>query len=281
MAIDNLPVKQHLEAISHAQGKLIDLGIEFGPKLIAAAVILAAGFYVGRWIGSLLDRMLLKLDLDITIRQLLVRIARAVILVLFLIMALQNIGVDLLPLIAGLGVAGAGIALAMQGVLSNLAAGLTIIFTRPYRVGEYISIAGEEGMVENVSLFSTTLSHIDLSRIVIPNRKIAGEILHNYGKIRQLSLSLGVAYNTDLALAMEVVDKIMQNNQRVLQEPTPLVQISKLADSSINISLNPWINVSDYPVVIGELNRAIIESFRINAIIIPFPQHEVRLLEKE
>ena len=108
------------------------------------------------------------------------------VLLLFLLMALQNLGIDLLPLIAGLGIAGAGIALALQGVLGNVAAGLTIIFTRPFRVGEYISIAGEEGLVQSISLFSTTLLHTDLSRVVVPNRKIAGEILHNYGELRQL-----------------------------------------------------------------------------------------------
>jgi small conductance mechanosensitive channel len=101
-------------------------------------------------------------------------------------MALQNLGIELLPLIAGLGVAGAGIALAMQGVLSNVAAGLTIIFTRPFRVGEYIAIVSVEGEVLDISLFSTVLDAPDLSQVVIPNRKIVGEILHNYGKIRQV-----------------------------------------------------------------------------------------------
>src|SRR4029077_20628158 len=121
--------------------------------------------------------------------------ARLLVLLLFVIMALQNLGVELLPLIAGLGIAGAGVALAMQGVLSNVAAGLTIIFTKPFRVGEYISIVTEEGRVGTITTFRTTLSHTDRSRIVIPNRKIAGEILHNYGTIRQLDVTVGVAYD--------------------------------------------------------------------------------------
>jgi small conductance mechanosensitive channel len=113
-------------------------------------------------------------------------------------MALQNLGVELLPLIAGLGIAGAGIALAMQGVLGNMAAGLTIIFTRPFHVGEYISIVGEEGEVVDISLFSTVLAHPDRSRVVVPNRKIVGEVLHNYGSIRQLDLAVGVGYGAPL-----------------------------------------------------------------------------------
>jgi len=280
MAIDAAPITQQLAALDQAQSKLIDLGIEFGPRLFVAILILIAGYYAGRWVGRMLDRMLTHLEIDLTARQLLVRIAHLMVVVLFLIMALQNLGVDLLPLIAGLGVAGAGIALAMQGVLSNLAAGLTIIFTRPYRVNEYISIAGEEGLVEAISLFNTTLSHPDLSRVVIPNRKIAGEILHNYGDIRQLGVDVGVAYDCDLNHALAAVDDVLRANPRVLQEPAPYVQVVRLADSSINIAVKPWVGVPDYHVALGELNKALVEAFRQRAIRIALPQREVRLLEK-
>lgn len=278
MAIETLPITGQLDALNQVQSKLIDLSIEFGPRLLSALLILAVGYYVGRWVARMLDKLLTRMDLDITIRQLLMRTARGLVLVLFLIMALQNLGVDLLPLIAGLGVAGAGIALAMQGVLSNLAAGLTIIFTRPYRVNEYISIVNEEGQVENISLFSTTLSHVDLSRVVIPNRLIAGEILHNYGEIRQINLTIGVAYDTDLGQALATVEEVLGANPRVLQEPKPVVQVVTLADSSVHIGVRPWVNVPDYADAIGEVNRSVLETFRQRGIIIPLPQHEVRLL---
>lgn len=280
MAIETSPLSGQLAAVSQAQSKLIELGMEFGPRLLAAVLILAMGFYVGRWVGRMLDKMLLKMSLDITIRQLLVRIARMLVQILFLIMALQNLGVDLLPLIAGLGVAGAGIALAMQGVLSNLAAGLTIIFTRPYRVNEYISIVKEEGLVESITLFNTTLSHLDRSKVVIPNRKIVGEILHNYGEIRQLSLTVGVSYSTDLNLALTTVQELLRSNPRVLQDPEPVVQVVTLADSSVTIAVRPWVNLPDYVAAIGELNRALLETFQQRGISIPFPQREVRLLDR-
>ena len=265
-------------ALEQAKATFIDLAIKFGPKLVVASLILVAGFYVGRWIGGLLDRMLVKLDLDITVRQLLVRITRLLVLGLFLVMALQNLGVELLPLIAGVGVAGAGIALAMQGVLSNLAAGFTIIFTRPFKVGEYISIVNEEGTVEDITLFSTTLSHLDLSRIVIPNRKIAGEILHNYGELRQLNLSVGVAYDTDLNLALAIIQGILKSNPRVLQDPAPLIQVNTLAESAVSIGVRPWVSVLDYAAAIGELNQSMVETLRARGITIPFPQREIRLL---
>lgn len=267
-----------LAALDHVQGKLIDLAIEFGPRLLAATLILVVGFYVGRWLSRMLDNLLTRFELDVTARHLLTKLAHILVLALFLIMALQNLGVDLLPLIAGLGVAGAGIALAMQGVLSNLAAGLTIIFTRPYLVGHYISIAGEEGRVEEITLFTTTLSHPDLSKVVIPNRKIAGEILHNYGDIRQLDLAVGVAYDTDLNRALEVMQQVLRGHPRVLQEPAPFLKVTALADSSVNIGVKPWVKVPDYAVTGGELYQAIVEALRENGISIPFPQREVRLL---
>jgi small conductance mechanosensitive channel len=278
MAIESLPITGQLAALGQAQDKLIDQGIKFGPKPFAAILILVVGHYIGRWAGRMLDKILKRMELDITIRQLLMRIVRGLILGLFLIMALQNLGIDLLPLIAGLGMAGAGIALAMQGVLSNLAAGLTIIFTRPYRVNEYISIANEEGMVEEISLFSTTLSHPDLSLVVVPNRKIAGEILHNYGQIRQVNLTVRVAYDTDLGRALATVEDALRSNPRVLQDPKPVVQVITLADSSVNIGVRPWVKVPDYTDAIGELNRLVLESFRQRGISIALPQREVRLL---
>ena len=191
------------ETIDQIRTTVIDLALKFGPKVLAALVILAIGYLVGRQVSRWLERALMHLEMEPPVRSLIVRIARVVISLLFVIMAMQNLGVELLPLIAGLGVAGAGIALAMQGLLGNLFAGLSIIFTRPFRVGEYIGIVGEEGTVETITLFQTTLSHPDRSRVVIPNRKIVGEILHNYGKIRQLDVTVGVAYDTELNQALD------------------------------------------------------------------------------
>jgi small conductance mechanosensitive channel len=207
-----------------------------------------------------------------------VRIARAVISVLFIIMALQNLGVELLPLIAGLGVAGAGIALAMQGVLGNLFAGLTIILTKPFRIGEYIEIASEEGAVESISLFQTTLTHPDRSRVVIPNRKIVGEILHNFGQIRQVSVVVGVAYDTDLNRAIALIQETLRANERVLRDMEPVIVVSALADSSVNIAVKPWVAIKDFGVAASEVNLAILEAFRNAHIVIPFPQREVRML---
>lgn len=269
---------EHISALEQVQTTAIELGMQFGPRLLVAIVIMAAGVFVARWAGRMVEGMLGRMELEPPVVQLLVRIAYLLVMGLFLVVALQNLGVELLPLIAGLGVAGAGIALAMQGVMSNLAAGLTIIFTRPFRVGEYIAIAGEEGQVETINLFNTTLSHLDLSRVVIPNRKIVGEILHNHGALRQLNVVVGVAYDTDLNQAIAILNEVLAANHLVLKDPAPFLQVHALADSSVNLAVKPWVKAADYAQAVGEINLAVLEAFRGRGIVIPFPQREVRML---
>jgi small conductance mechanosensitive channel len=271
-------MNEHITALEQAQATAIDLGMKFGPKLLVALVIVAVGVFAARWTGRVAERLLGRMELEPPVVQLLVRLTYVLVMGLFLVVALQNLGVELLPLIAGLGVAGAGVALAMQGVMSNLAAGLTIIFTRPFRVGEYIAIAGEEGQVEAINLFSTTLSHLDLSRVVIPNRKIVGEILHNYGSIRQLNVIVGVAYDTDLNQALALLDEVLRANPLVLHDPAPFLQVNTLADSGVNIAVKPWVKAQDYAQAVGEVNRQVLAAFRGRGIVVPFPQREVRIL---
>jgi len=267
-----------LAALDQARSTLIDLSIKFGPKVIVALLILAVGVYAARWVGAGFDKWLSKLNLEPPVRLLLVRVARLVVVGLFLVMALQNLGVDLLPLIAGVGVAGAGIALAMQGVLGNLVAGLTIIFTRPFRVGEYVSMVGVEGRVESIELFSTRLSHADCSTVVVPNRKIVGEILHNYGQIRQLDLSVAIGKADDLGRALAAIEEVVKANPRVLKDPAAIFGVTALANACISIAVKPWVQVPDYGPAGTEINQAIVEKFRAAGVYYPAAVQELRLV---
>jgi small conductance mechanosensitive channel len=271
-------MNNQLDPLAHAKDTLIDLAIRFGPKVLVAILIMTAGFFVAGWIARLIERALHRLDLEPPVRQLLSRVARVLVIGLFGIMALQNLGVELLPLIAGLGVVGAGIALATQGVLSNMVAGLTIIFTKPYRVGEYIAIAGVEGAVEAITLFNTALAHPDRSRIIVPNRKVVGEILHNYGRIRQSEIRVGIAYQSDLPLALGTIRDLVHANSRVLADPAPVIQVVMLADSAVQIAIKPWVAVADYGAIVGELNLSLVDELRQRGFGIPYPQREVRLI---
>jgi small conductance mechanosensitive channel len=267
-----------IATIDQVKNTVIDLAIRFGPRLLAAIAILIVGVVLSRWLTRWVLRGLSHIELEPPVRTLLGRIAWLLCMALFVILALQNLGVELLPLIAGLGVAGAGLALATQGVLSNVVAGLSIIFTKPFRVGEYISIVGEEGTVEAITLFNTTLGHLDRSHVVIPNRKITGEILHNFGQMRQLDVSVGVAYDTDMSTALALIDEVLRNNSRVLTDPVPVVRTAQLGDYAVTISIRPWVRVQDYGPASGEVTRAILEVFRNRGVIMPIPQREIRMI---
>ena len=257
---------------------LMEYVIRYGFQVLGAAIVFAAGLLVARWVGRLTQQWLDRQDMEPPVRMLLVKAVQIVILLFTVMAALGQLGVQIAPLLAGIGVAGLGVGLALQGVLSNVVAGLSIIFTKPYRVGEHISILGVQGDVVAIGIFSTTLLHPDRSRVVIPNRKIVGEILHNFGTIRQLELHVCVAYRTNVTEVLALLREMLAQNPGVLTDPAPLVGISELGDSAITISIKPWTSVVNFTRVQGELNQTIIERFRTAHIEIPFPQQEVRLL---
>lgn len=260
------------------EDKIQNYVIGHSGALVTAVVVIIAGLVAARSLGRVLDRWLERKAMEPPMRMLLVRIVRLLVFALAVVVALETAGMDMTVLIASFSVAGLGVGLALQGVLGNLVAGLTIIFTKPFRVGEWIELAGVQGQVKTVALFSTTLTHTDMSRVVIPNRKVIGEILHNYGSIRQLDLSVGVAYGTNLNQAVGIVRNVLAQNPRVLKEPVPVVGVSMLADCSVNICVKPWISVNDFVAAQTEINQAIAEQLRAANISIPFPQCEVRLL---
>lgn len=256
----------------------VELVIKYGLQILGAITILAIGALLARWAGNFTEKMLLKQEMEPPVRILLVRIVKIVVLAFMLVIALDQFGVQVAPLIAGIGVAGIGIGIALQGVLRNVMAGITIIFTKPFRVGEYIEIVGVYGQVATIDIFSTMLMHADRSRVRIPNHKIVGEILHNYGTMRQLNLAVGVAYGSNLNDALAIVKDALEKNPRVLKDPAPVVGISQLADFAINIAVTPWVKVDDFGPAQAELYQTLVERFKARNIEIPFPQREVRLL---
>src|ERR1700752_1057506 len=192
----------------------LDLVIRYGFQVLGALIILIVGVILARWIGNLTNRWRQPRVKEPPMRLLIVRVMRILVLVFTLLVALDKFGFQIAPLVAAVGVAGVGVGFAFHGVLANIIAGLSIIFTKPYRVGEYIELLGVHGQVAKVELFSTTLLQLDQSRVVIPNQKIVGEILHNYGTIRQLTLTVGVAYEANLHEVLGAVKEVIGANAR-------------------------------------------------------------------
>ena len=258
--------------------RIITYFIEHGIQILTAIVLMGVGIVIARWIGKVLKRWLIQKTFDEPVISLIVRVVKLLVIAFIGIMALGQMGIQITPLIAGIGVAGVGASLAMQGLLGNLVAGLTIIFTKPFTIGEYIELLGVYGQVTDIALFSTTLLHVDNSHVVVPNRKIVGEILHNYGKIRQLNLSVGIAYGTDISLALRTVSAVLEQNPRVLKEPVPVTGIASLGESCITLMIKPWVGVEDFVFAQAEVYRSVLARFQEEKIEIPAPRASVRLI---
>ena len=274
----NATVASTTGQMTHWKNKFIDFVMENGPALVGAIVVMIGGWILAGMIHRLVDRTLQRRHLEPPIRMLISRVAHLFVFCFALIIALDTAGFKMTTLIAGISVIGVGIGLAMQGVLGNLVAGLMIIFTKPFRVGEFIDIIGEYGQVANIELFSTVLTHPDRSRIIIPNRKIVGEVLHNYGTVRQVDMAVSVSYDTDMPQALQAIRDVMRDNSRIVKEIPPAVGISNLGESAINIAVKPWVHVNDFGAAQAELYQAIIEQFRQRRITVPLPQREIRIL---
>jgi len=261
-----------------AKDIVVDLAIRYGFQVLGALVILAAGAIVGRWLGSLIDRRLQARAMEPPMRVLIVRVLRIVVMLFAVVVALDKFGFQIAPLVAGIGVAGLGIGIALQGVLGNLVAGLSIIFTKPFRVGEYVEIAGVRGDVTSIELFSTTLLHPDRSRVVIPNRKIVGEILHNFGQMRQIHLTVMVPHGSDLTAVLALAREVVVANPRVLADPAPVVGVTQLELAGVRVGVNPWVRVPDVVAAEAELYRGLADRFAASGVAVPLPKQEVRVL---
>jgi small conductance mechanosensitive channel len=260
------------------QDLIVDLAVRYGFQVLGAIVILCVGFAVAWWAGSVVERPLTRMALEPPMRRLMVRVVRIVVLLFALVIALDKFGFQIAPLVAGIGVAGLGIGIALQGVLSNVIAGLTIIFTKPFRVGEHIEIVGMKGDVSTIELFSTTLVHPDQSRIIIPNRKIVGEILHNFGTMRQLHLSVAVPHGSDLGTVLGLVRDVVGANPRVLPQPAAVIGVAQIEPAGVRIGVNPWVKVPDVVAAEAELYRALVDRFGSAGIGVPLPRQEVQLV---
>ena len=249
--------------------------VQYGLQALVAIGIFIAGGIASRWAGDLTQRSLERYALDPPVRMLMVRVVKIVVLLFTAMIALQALGVPIAPLVAGISVAGVGIGLALQGVLSNVMAGLSIIFTKPYKVGEHISVLGVRGDVVMIDIFSTTLVHPDQSRVIIPNRKVVGEILHNFGTIRQIHLTVDVAYQTDLDRALAIVRDVVAVHPHVLKDPAPSVGISSLGHPAVTIAVEPWTTVALFNATQGELNKTILERLRDAQIEFPPPSPSI------
>lgn len=246
----------------------------YGLKIIGAIIILILG-RIGAGIGrSVCRRMLKKTKTDPAIISFVGSLAYIIILVFAVLAALAKFGIQTTSFVAILGAAGFAIGFALQGSLANFAAGVLILVLRPYRVGDYIEGAGVAGSVKSIELFTSVLATADNVKIIVPNGKLFGDVIKNVSgyDTRRVDLVIGIAYDSSIKQACEVVKKILEDDERVLPEPAPLIAVSELADSSVNLVVRPWVKAADYWSTKFDVTRKIKEAFDENGIEIPFPQ---------
>lgn len=254
--------------------------VRYSFQIIGAVIILIIGWMLSRLASKMIRRALNQRKIDITIEKFFVQVSRWAVFALALLLALSCLGVQVAPLIAGLSVAGVGIGLALQGPLSNYASGITLIFTKPFKVGEIIEVAGVQGEVKDISLPRTELLGLDGSIIIIPNKHIIGEIIKNYSEYRKLAFEIGVSYTSNVDQAFRIVETILKNNKLIPSNQPIKVGIRDFGDSCINLQAFVWVLQSNYIEVKFAVNKAILDEFQKQGIVIPFPQRDVYIHQK-
>ena len=254
-------------------------GVDLGINVVSAIVI----FFIGKWIVNLVVKGLLKAmqkgDMDITLRRFVSNLARMLLMLFVIIAAIHQLGIQTASLIALLGAAGLAVGLALQGSLSNFAAGVLIVLFRPYKVGDWIEGGGVSGAVEEVQILTTVLKTGDNKRVIIPNSQIMGTTITNYSanETRRVDLVVGVSYSDDLDKVRRELESLVAADDRILKDPAVTIAVSELADSSVNFVLRPWVNTADYWAVYFDLTERVKKRFDEVGISIPFPQQDVYL----
>jgi small conductance mechanosensitive channel len=266
-------------------GDVIELltttGVEFGINVVTALLI----FVVGRWAIGLVMRglrtLMQKQEVDKTLETFVSNLVRMVLLVFVVIAAISALGVQTTSFIAVLGAAGLAVGLALQGSLSNFAAGVLIVLFRPYRVGDYVEAAGIGGTVEAVQILTTTFKTPDNKRIIVPNSQVMDSVITNYSAndTRRVDMIVGVSYGDDLDKVRKNLQELVAADTRILPDPACTIAVAELADSSVNFVLRPWVATADYWAVKFDLTEAIKKRFDQQGISIPFPQRDVHVYQ--
>ncbi len=253
--------------------------VDFGKNLLVALII----FYVGRMAIGLVVRGLRKVmqkqEVDKTLETFVCNLVRMALLVVVVIAAIGALGVQTTSFIAIFGAAGLAVGLALQGSLSNFAAGVLIVLFRPYKVGDYIEGAGINGSVEQVQILTTILKTPDNKEIIVPNSQIMNSIITNYSAndTRRVDMMVGVSYGDDLDQVRKTLEDLIAADDRILDEPACTIAVSDLADSSVNFVVRPWVKTDDYWGLKFDMTEAIKKRFDKDGISFPFPQQDVHL----
>jgi small conductance mechanosensitive channel len=260
-----------------------DYALPWGLKILLALII----FYVGRMVVGIIVKSIRKLllarQMDEILVSFLTSIIRWVLLLFVIVAALSQLGINTTSLVALLGAAGLAIGLSLQSSLSNFASGVMLIIFRPFTKGDFVEAGGATGVVESISIFTTTMTTPDNKEVIVPNGSILGNNITNYSArdTRRVDMVFGISYDDDIRRARQLLEEIVAADDRVLTEPEPVIALSELADSSVNFIVRPWVNTADYWSLLWDTTEAVKLKFDEAGISIPYPQMDVHLDKPE
>jgi small conductance mechanosensitive channel len=265
------------EILTEAQTWLTNnqgLIIEYAVNIAAALLTLLIGYIAANIISGGVTKVMHTRKLDTTVTHFVGSILKYTILVFVVIAALGRVGVQTASFVAIIGAAGLAIGLALQGSLSNFAAGFLLIIFRPIKAGEFIEVAGTNGVVQSVQLFTTTLTSADNKMVVVPNSAILNGTIVNYSRMdtRRVDMTFGIGYGSDLRKAKQILERLVSEEARILKDPAATIAVAALADSSVNIVVRPWVKTADYWGVWFDFHEKVKLAFDAEGVEIPFPQ---------
>ena len=272
-----------VSSLEQVIAKVTELGTIFGVKLLAAIVVFVLGRWLAIFLRNFLEKTMKRTDVDPTLIAFSTNLAYVAMFAFVIIAAMAQLGIQTTSFIAILGAAGLAIGLALQGSLANFAAGVLMLLFRPFKVDDYIEGGGTAGTVKEIQIFNTILISPDNKTIIVPNAKMTSDKIVNYAQqgTRRVDMTFGIAYDSDIDHAKNILWDILNNDPRILPEPKPMVVVLALADSSVNIACRPWLNAADYWDFYFDMMETVKKRFDAGGITIPFPQRDVHVYSSQ
>lgn len=267
-------------SVQEAFTEVMTLLTTYGLDVVGALAMLFVGWFLSGWARRAVDQGLSKFDsFDVTLRTFFASLAKYLVIVVTIVAVLNQFGVETTSLIAVLGAAGLAIGLALQGTLSNVAAGVMLLIFRPFKVGDFIDAGGISGTVKGITLFVTELATPDNVQIIAPNAQLWGTAVKNYSfhSTRRVDFLLGIAYEDEIDKAIAAINDVIAGDSRAHKDPEPLVVVSELADSSVNLTIRIWVDAGDYWPLKFDLTKAFKERLDAEGVSIPYPQRTVHV----
>ena len=259
--------------------KVVDLGLPFLFKVIAAILIYIIGKFMAKVIANVVEKVMRKSKVDESLIGFTKNAVNAVVWIFTILAAVNKLGVQTTSFIAILGAAGLAVGMALQGTLANFASGVMLIIFRPFKTGDFISGGGIMGSVKDIQIFNTILAGPDNRKIIVPNSKLTGDTITNFSDIeeRRIDLTFGISYDDDIAKAKDILNSLVEGDERILKTPAPVIAVSELGDSSVNFVCRPWVKPGDYWAVYFDLLEKGKIALETGGLSIPYPQTDVHL----